>query len=438
MSVRSGDADQTDVVAAAAHSPPELVRTVHSRHHRREDWLAAAATAAATLVIATAAGAQRPQNQPEVSTTRLDAAASSLARAISAWDTAAVIEMMTENATLTQSDRTIVTGAADAARALLRTRFSDGVYRLLFEPMESVRCLAGAVQTGRYIVMQVRSSDQESVERGTMAVSWTPNGQQLRVDRIALVADGNAVGARSRLGARCSRLDARAFAGRRFELSLMPASMAGWQGADHLESALADRGWTRAPAIDLFRRAYEPTESDVLHRGRTDPGMIWVGGVSLRVSPHLRVAASVQPAPTTSRLLTYNETESSRLTQSMSVRETTLGLTAENWHLRAGLGAALVTSSVQERYEHLVLHDPTSPDGAPGRGTVEDEQYSPSSIGAVGSLQYSFPVTSRTSLGVIGRSRIAPPLTVKGVETHRDWTYDVNGSYAGLLATVAW
>ena len=436
MSVSSGDADQIDV-AAAAHSPPELVRTVHHSRRSRQAWLAAAAAAAA-VVIATAAGAQRSQNQPEVSTTRIDAAASSLARAISAWDTAAVIGMMTENATFTQSDRTIVTGAADAARALLRTRFAGGVYRLLFEPIESTRCLAGAVQTGTYIVMQVRSSDQESVERGAMAVSWTPSGQQLRVERIALVADGNAVGARSRLGARCSRLDARAFAGRRFELSVMPASMAGWPGADHLESALANRGWTRAPAVDLFTKAYEPTESDVLNHGRTDPGMIWIGGVSLRVSPRVRVAASIQPAATTSRLLTYNEAESSRLTQSMAVRETTLGFTAENWHLRAGLGAALVSSSVQEQYEHLVLHDPASPDGAPGRGTVEDEQYSPSSIGAVGSLQYSFPVTSRASLGIIGRSRIAPPLKVKGVETHRDWTYDVNGSYAGLLATVAW
>ena len=411
---------------------------VNSPRRCRPIWTSAVPALAGAIAIAAPTGAQSTLEHPPATTARVDEVASELARAMASRDTAAVIGLMVDAASFTQSDRTTVNGASAVGRALLRTRFSDGVYRILFAPIESATCLTGAVQTGSYVVMRLHGADQESVERGTIALSWTPVGNGLHVDRLALVADGNGVAARQRLGARCSRLDARTFVGRRLELSVMPGSMAGWKGIDRLESALADRGWTRQPAVDLFRTAYQVGQSDALHDGRTDPGMIWIGGASVRLTPRLRVAASVQPNPSRARLVTYNETASSRLTQDVAVRETTLGLTADAWHLRVGFGAAAITSSVQERYEHLVLHDPASPTGAPGRGTIEDEHYSPSSIGAVASLQYSFAVTSRAALGIIGRDRMAPALQIKGVETHRDWTFDVDGSYVGLLATIAW
>ena len=359
--------------------------------------------------------------------------------AIGAADTASLVRLLDSTAVLIESDGSRVVGGRAVGYALLQSRFGPGTFATIYEPEGSVGCMdGGAVQNGVYSVRRVTAGGAVGMEAGSLALRWVVRDHGWQVDAIALVANAASRAATGKLSSQCGRPDLIQFTRRRIELSLMPVSIATWGALGQLESSLAANGWDRAAAIDDFRNEYQVDNADLNDRGRLNPGMLWLAAAAVRVASHARIMATIQPIASEARLVSYNVAASSRLTEAVNLREGAVELVGDWNGLRAGIGPTVVTSTVAERYEDLVLHDPTSPTGAPARASVENESYSPTSIGGVGSLEYTRPISNRLAASVIARSRVAPALAVPGVQTHRDWSYGVNGSYLGLFVSTGW
>jgi len=402
--------------------------------------VAALGFAALTLCAAapSALAQVRQQSSPADLPSKVMTAENAFHLALGTSDTTSIVRVLDSAAVLIQADGGRITGPTAIARALLGARRERGHYRMLIDPGETLYCLERSIQTATYAVSRMDPFGDDRCRVGI-------DGHELdRSGECRTTRTGHTVRER-RCGSGAPQAGCPVHE-TRFE-SVYRATLRGLNDAGR-GRRLARNGRSRQRprfarleqerGLSLFPRAYAPSGSDGLRDGRGDPAMTGLGVASMRVSPHTQITASFQPVASSIRLISYNQAQSSRLTQDIDLRQGSLELNGVWRALRVGAGPVLVLSRVHEQYENLVLHDPTSPTGSPARGTVENQTYSPRSIGAGASARLAFPISSRLFASVMGSAHVGSRLSVPGVETHRNWTFDPAGYYSGASLGFAW
>lgn len=271
-------------------------------------------------------------------TSDVESSRAALMHAISRRDYARLGEWLSDSAVLVlPGGETLRSGPA-----IVSALGQLDVESVSFDDVDGAPCQDGAFESGTYILARRKNLfAPASVSAGDYTIHWTTTESGLRVDRIALFAQGDKRGEGYRP---CASLRSALVMRSRYAISLVPlAGQFDYATKAGLRTRAEAEGWLPS---DPPKRSNDPQPP----RTTSHPAN---GFITLHANlMPLAIEASAALLPVTGGFFGFNETFDSGLTQRFETREAYLVFSLVRGGHRFGLGPALASTkliSMEER-----------------------------------------------------------------------------------------